>query len=86
MQETESFSPYLEPLPVGQGWLHPGSKEDGSEGQYRPGDQHEDAVGLDQLLPEEADPDLTRVSERVELSVADLRDERQVVGEIRRSC
>ena len=38
--------PHLKPLPVGQRLLHVHSKEDGSEGQHWPGNEHEYAMSL----------------------------------------
>ena len=41
---------YLEPLSIGQGWFHPGGKEDGSHSQHRPGNYHQYAMGPDEPL------------------------------------
>ena len=41
---------YLEPLSVWQGRLHPGSKEDGSHSQHRPGNDHQYAMSPNEPL------------------------------------
>ena len=51
---------HLEPLSVGQRWPHPRCKEDGRYSQHWPGQDHEDAVGLEQLAAELAGRDLRR--------------------------
>ena len=46
---TSSKNPLadLEPLSIGESLFHPGSEEDGSESEERPGNEHEDAMGLE---------------------------------------
>ena len=48
-REKEERKGYLEPLSIGQGRFHPYSKEDGCDCKDRPGQDHEDAVSLDEL-------------------------------------
>ena len=74
-------TPHLEPLSIGQGLFHPGSKEYGGECQDGPGDKHEYPVSLQQPLSEAADPYFSHVREGVEPSITDLRYPGQVVRE-----
>lgn len=85
---TSSKNPQadLEPLSIGQSLFHPGSKEDGGESKERPGDEHEDAMGLEQLLSQLTDSNVSFISGRVELTITDRRNERHMVGETSTTC
>ena len=60
-----AYPSYLEPLSIGEGWLHPGSKEDSSQSDHGPGDEHEDGVTLDQLPLERSDCNISAGGGRV---------------------
>ena len=74
-------NPHLEPLSIGQGLFHPGSKEYGGERKDGPGNKHEYSVSLQQLLSEAADTYFSLVREGVEPSITDLRYPGPVVTE-----